>query len=70
MENNQSISFGLGDSTLENINANINLSGLEDLVDLIPINAVVPETWDPTKALRPIHYLDRQHLTPTNSLAA
>ena len=68
MKNNQSISFGLGDSTLENINANINLSGLEDLVDLIPINAVVPETWDPTKALRPIHYLDRQHLTPTNSL--
>ena len=60
MENNQSFSFGLGDSTLENINANINLSGLEDLVDLIPINAVVPETWDPTEALRPIHYLEQQ----------
>ena len=38
MENNQSISFGLGDSTLENINVNINLSGLEDLVDWIPVN--------------------------------
>ena len=65
---NQSVSFGLGDSTLGQIEGNINLSGLEELVDLIAVDEHPTPVWDPSKALRPIHYLDRQHLQASNIL--